>query len=239
MSHFYHMTLVSANGKTGPIPVSTTSKSSCPTACPMREACYAKTGPLNFHWEKVSRGERGFTLEEFIGVIKALPYRQLWRHNQAGDLPGDGKLIDHEALGKIVSANKVKHKRGFTYTHYSRKIARNREAIRQALDNGFTVNVSCESELEACTATRDGFPAVLVVPSTEKRKRWTSHFGVGVRVCPATYMDNVKCSDCGYCARRYTTTGGGCKVTRDIVAFPAHSIHATKADNLLKVLEVG
>jgi len=65
-----HLTLKSANAKTGPIPVSTTSKESCPTDCAMRGECYAASGPLALHWSAVTlvaanRGRRGFTYSHY------------------------------------------------------------------------------------------------------------------------------------------------------------------------------
>jgi hypothetical protein len=41
-----HFTLKSANVKTGPIPVSTTERASCPSDCKMKSECYAASGPL-------------------------------------------------------------------------------------------------------------------------------------------------------------------------------------------------
>ena len=55
-----HITARSGNAKTGPIPVTTTERASCPTTCPFYDkGCYAKSGPLALHWRKVSDGERG------------------------------------------------------------------------------------------------------------------------------------------------------------------------------------
>ena len=53
--------------------------------------------------------------------IAALPVNDLWRHNQAGDLPGDGELIDKPKLRQLIKANHGK--RGFTYSHkHSHKV---------------------------------------------------------------------------------------------------------------------
>ncbi|MEY4341197.1 MAG: hypothetical protein RL541_701, partial [Pseudomonadota bacterium] len=54
-----HLTLKSANVKTGPIPVSTTERASCPDDCSMKKECYAASGPLALHWAAVSNGTRG------------------------------------------------------------------------------------------------------------------------------------------------------------------------------------
>lgn len=99
MAHTYHLTRVSANKKTGPIPVSTTSKSTCPASCPLKgNGCYAESGPLALHWNAVSKGGRGHDLDHFCHEIKRLPKGQLWRYGQAGDLPGDTCQVDAGAL---------------------------------------------------------------------------------------------------------------------------------------------
>ena len=64
------------------------------------------------HWAKVTSGERGESWSSFIGSIKAFKPGQLWRHKQAGDLPGAGARIDPKKLHQLVEANKGK--RGFT-----------------------------------------------------------------------------------------------------------------------------
>ena len=53
--------------------------------------------------------------QSFLSAIYSLPVGQLWRHNQAGDLPGIGNKIDVKQLGQLVKASEGK--RGFTYTH--------------------------------------------------------------------------------------------------------------------------
>ena len=72
-----HLTLKSANAKTGPIPVSTTTKESCPPDCAMRAECYASSGPLALHWAKVTAGERGTDWATFAQLIAELPDGQL------------------------------------------------------------------------------------------------------------------------------------------------------------------
>ena len=112
-----HITARSGNAKTGPIPVTTTERASCPTTCPFYDkGCYAKSGPLALHWRKVSDGERGTDWQGLTEFVKSLPERQLWRHNQAGDLPHIDGQINGTLLGQLVDANRGK--RGFTYTHH-------------------------------------------------------------------------------------------------------------------------
>ena len=101
-----HITRKSSNKKTGPIPVTTTESSSCPPSCPFINAgCYAKHGPLALHWRRVSSGERGTDWQGLCDFVQSLPDQQLWRHNQAGDLPHHHGVIDHAALESLSGAD--------------------------------------------------------------------------------------------------------------------------------------
>ncbi len=203
-----HLTLKSANAKTGPIPVSTTAKQSCPTDCAMRDACYASTGPLALHWAAVSTGARGTSWTEFTRAIAALPDGQLWRHNQAGDLPGDGTTVDPVRLGQLVAANIGR--RGFTYSHY--RDGASLSWIKTANEHGFTVNLSANDLHDADTLADTGAgPVVVVLPSTQTENT-TTPAGRRVVVCPATQRDDVSCATCQLCQRQRST----------IVGFPAH-----------------
>lgn len=203
-----HLTLKSANAKTGPIPVSTTAKQSCPTDCAMRDACYASTGPLALHWTAVSTGARGTSWTEFTRAIAALPDGQLWRHNQAGDLPGDGATVDPVRLGQLVAANIGR--RGFTYSHY--RDGASLSWIKTANEHGFTVNLSANDLHDADTLADTGAgPVVVVLPSTQNENT-TTPAGRRVVVCPATQRDDVSCATCQLCQRQRST----------IVGFPAH-----------------
>ena len=203
-----HLTLKSANAKTGPIPVSTTAKQSCPTDCAMRDACYASTGPLALHWAAVSTGARGTSWTEFTRAIAALPDGQLWRHNQAGDLPGDGTTVDPVRLGQLVAANIGR--RGFTYSHY--RDGASLSWIKTANEHGFTVNLSANDLHDADTLADTGAgPVVVVLPSTQNENT-TTPAGRRVVVCPATQRDDVSCATCQLCQHQRST----------IVGFPAH-----------------
>ncbi|HEY2474799.1 MAG TPA: hypothetical protein VGI19_08340 [Candidatus Cybelea sp.] len=144
----YHLTLKSRNGKTGPIPVSTTAKASCGD-CPLKgNGCYADKGPLALFWSKVSDGKAGGDFAAFLEQIAALPAGQLWRHNQAGDLPGEGNAIDGAALAELVTANSGKA--GFTYTHKP-MTTENAAAVAAANRDGFTINLSGNNVAHADT----------------------------------------------------------------------------------------
>ena len=115
-THYIQVTRKSRNSKTGDIPVTTTSEETCPHACPLKaNGCYAEAGPLAILWRKVTARKMGMAWDAAMSEIAALPNGTLWRHNQAGDLPGIGDAIDVAALAALVKANRGK--RGFTYTH--------------------------------------------------------------------------------------------------------------------------
>lgn len=111
----FKFTRVARNKKVGPIPVTITTRNSCPDACPLKASgvCYAQSGPTRLWWDRTEK--IGISLLELCQEIKKLPLGQLWRHNEAGDLPGDGDVLDLVALAAIVKANKGRN--GFTYTH--------------------------------------------------------------------------------------------------------------------------
>ena len=194
-----HITARSGNAKTGPIPVTTTERASCPTTCPFYDkGCYAKSGPLALHWRKVSDGERGTDWQGLTKFVRSLPERQLWRHNQAGDLPHINGQINGSLLGELVRANKGK--RGFTYTHHKLDAGLNTWYIATANQLGFTVNVSTESKDDAVTAFNKGLPAVVVVPSDHADS--AEHDGVKFVTCPAQTRD-VTCAECGLCSQAH------------------------------------
>ena len=211
-----HLTMKSANSKTGPIPVSTTTKNSCPPDCAMRAECYASSGPLALHWSKVTAGERGTDWPTFTASIANMPDGQLWRHNQAGDLPVANGTVDAVKLGQLVRANIGK--RGFTYSHH--RDAASINWIRHANAWGFTVNLSANTLADAdMLAEHNAGPVVVVLPSTATANTKTPA-GRPVVVCPATQRDNVSCATCQLCARQ-----------RDvIVGFPGHGTRKRTID---------
>ena len=218
-----HLTMKSANVKTGPIPVSTTSGESCPKACPFNSSntggCYAESGPLAIHWKQVTAGKRGMDWDDFVKAIAALPDGQLWRHNQAGDLLGTGDKIDAIALWQLVEANKGK--RGFTYTHKPMTQA-NQAVIRAAVRKGFTINLSANNPEQADQLVDLHLaPVVTVLPAeAESMKTLTTPKGRKIVVCPAFANESVSCATCQLCQRQGN---------RPIIGFPAHGSSKRKA----------
>jgi hypothetical protein len=203
-----HLTLKSANVKTGPIPVSTTERASCPSDCKMKSECYAASGPLALHWAAVSNGARGTDWATFTQAVASMPAGQLWRHNQAGDLPVAGGTVDAVKLGQLVAANTGR--RGFTYSHH--RDAASIAWIRHANAWGFTVNLSANDLNDAdYLASQNAGPVVVVLPSTTTQNT-TTPAGRAVVICPATQRDDVSCATCQLCQRQRAA----------IVGFPAH-----------------
>lgn len=199
MSNFY-LNMKSGNQKTGTMPVSTSHRGTCPDACPFKsKGCYAKSGPLAFHWSKVTAGERGGEWMEFLSKVREIPVGALWRHNQAGDLVGKNNRINAVALRSLTLANKGK--RGYSYTHYPLTTA-NIKALRAANDNGFTVNVSTNHIGEVDKAMESGLPVVTVLPFGTEGRIITTEGGNKVLVCPATLGREITCQNCGLCQKR-------------------------------------
>lgn len=224
-----HLTPKSANVKTGPIPVSTTSAATCPPDCPFnnKNGCYASSGPLALHWAAVTSGARGTSWNQFCDDIASLPEGQLWRHNQAGDLPGNGLEINGAALGDLVKANKGR--RGFTYTHYNPANGKNAAYIKGANDWGLTVNLSANTPDHADDlAALDIAPVVTVLPIDQKENSYTPG-GRKIVVCPATIRDGISCATCKLCAVRDRSV---------IIGFPAHGTSAKKAARVFTIQEI-
>lgn len=222
MTYTVHTTLKSNNVKTGKIPVTTTSAKTCPDTCPFKKnGCYADGGPLALHWQKVTDGLRGDSWSTFIDKVKGFKAGQLWRHNQAGDLAGDGKRLDAAANEELAHANKGR--RGFTYTHYNVLTDKHNARVVERLNElGFTVNLSGNSLAHAdALCDLDIAPVTVVLPETQTTNTTTPK-GRKVVVCPATIKDNVSCATCQLCARQRDT----------IVGFPAHGVSKRKANEI-------
>lgn len=220
------LTKVSSNAKTGPIPTTTSERSSCWNGCPFYDkGCYAKSGPQALHWRKVSEGERGMSWDAFCKAIRDIQRGQIWRHNVSGDLPHNGLGdIEEDKVTQLVNANKGR--RGYTYTHHPLNEG-NIKVIRECNDNGFTVNASTESvEVADKVMTEHGIPAVAVINSEESRRFFNTESGRKVIVCPATIHDNVTCATCGLCQ----------KADREfVIAFPAHGTAKKTVNSIVAV----
>lgn len=227
LATLFHVTPKSSNSKTGPIPVTTSSASFCPVSCPFRDSgCYADGGPLAIHWRAVTNKLRGLSWEDFLAWCHGLPTGTLWRHNQAGDLPGNGTKLDAAMCMQL--ARNARHTRGFTYTHYpvlegeasDATVAHNRDVIRRMNETGFTVNVSANSPSHAAKirAAFEAYECGYIVPiaTVLPESNFPRHAGKDrLTVCPAAVddTDTINCQTCQLCQRIDR---------RAVIGFPAH-----------------
>jgi hypothetical protein len=155
-------------------------------------------------------------LEGLVKAINRLPKGQLWRHNVAGDLPGEGETIDPYALGQIVKANRGRS--GFTYTH--KHSAQAIQWAKAATAWGFTVNLSADDVGHADRLAAHGLPVAVLVPMDTPKHSQTPE-GRPVLVCPAQTTDYMTCALCALCQRADR---------RQIIGFRAHGSKAKQAD---------
>lgn len=204
------LTLFSGNRKTGPIPVSMTDMQSCPSSCVFRDqGCYAEFGQTRAHWQTVP--ERGTSWRDFCAAVAALPEGTLWRHNEAGDLPGRDEDLDVHALAMLARANQGR--RGFTFTHRKLEAAAAREAVRHANELGFTINLSANSLEHADELAELGVgPVAVVLPEDAWLVGLTTPAGRMVVNC-LNDSDGLTCAECRLCAAPQR---------KSIVAFRAH-----------------
>ena len=210
-------TLKSLNRKTGPIPVSMTSSVSCPPSCSYYGAgCYAERHILGMHWRRLEKGE-GRHWTAFCDMVRELPKGQLWRHNEAGDLPGLGETLSESQIVELAGA--ARHTRGFTYTHKLGKLLpflereNHFKLLRYLNASGVTVNLSVDNfdELDAYAGFMLPMTTVLAVDAP--RVSYTKQ-GRKVIVCPAQVNEGTTCSSCGICQAN--------SPDRAVVGFLAH-----------------
>ncbi len=208
--------LKSSNIKTGPIPVTSSGRQSCPATCPfMGSGCYGENFRLGAYWQRLTAGDVGISWRQLLVKVAQLPPLTLWRHDQVGDLPPLRLAWGRVLLDELVAANLGR--RGFTYTHHRLNEA-GRIAVRQATAQGFTVNVSTETETAADAALAHGMRAVLTVADAVKW-RWHTRGGNVAIVCPAQRFENITCASCQLCHSRPSNV---------VIAFLAHGTGAKK-----------
>ena len=234
---------VSQNAKTGPIPVSIIERASCWSGCALYEnGCYAETGALAMHWDRVSRGPAGGSWSEFCAKIAALRPGRLWRYAQAGDLPGYGPRVDGKLLEELVDANTGKNAIAFTHKPVlgdDAIVVENRRLIAAAVQAGFTINLSANNLAHADKLVDLGIAPVVTVLARAyarravrhrfKRRRdewaetvteWRDRTALLPRYTPAgrriaicpATYSDATCKTCGACAR----------VRDAVIGFPAH-----------------
>ena len=223
----FHFVKKSGNKKTGFMPVTYNSRLSCPNSCIFRNnGCYADNYHTALNWDKVTSGQRGGTFKELLNNIKALKPGTIWRACVAGDIPSNTKgEISRTYIKGITEANQGL--KGYTYTHNRLDIGENISLLKTANKQGFTVNISTESEAAADNAILNSLPAVIVVKSTEARRAWFTKNKNKILVCPAQ-TSGVNCIDCQLCQHRPKNL---------IIAFLAHGNMSKLIDKILDNLK--
>jgi len=223
--HFYHLTRKSDNRKTGPIPVWSTGRTTCPNSCPLRDNCYGDGWPLNQHFEHVTNGSTGINLPLLLKGLVSLDADRC-RGLDVGDLPGDRINLDRSACVAIAkSLVHVNH--AWCFSHYPLN-RHNVAVLRELIGHGLIVNASCHNlpsadaiaDLDlpiACTVPRGGLPRGTRTPAGRRCVQ-----------CPASLSEYITCATCGgnhgpLCAR----------ADRDyVIMFPAHGKTAKHVESL-------
>jgi hypothetical protein len=226
-----------------PIPVSIIERASCWPGCALYEhGCYAETGALAMHWDRVSRGLAGVSWSEFCAKVAALRPGRLWRYAQAGDIPGYGPKIDGALLQELVAANTGKNAIAFTHKPVlgNDPVAiENRRLIGAAVGASFTVNLSADNPAHADRLAELGIAPVVTVLARaytrravrhrfkRRRDEWAETIGewrdrtaslprytpAGRRIAVCpATYSGATCKTCGACAH----------VRDAVIGFPAH-----------------
>lgn len=205
------------NRKLGVIPVTRSPQVNCPDTCTLKGAgCYAELGPMGWAWQDDAK--KGISFESIIKDIKRLEENTLWRHNEAGDFAQVGfGYVDVWHIKALVDANKGK--RGFTYTHHDP--VKNRDIIKYANDNGFTINLSAENMNQVDEYMEMGIaPVVTILPMNAEKVTFTPKGNKVVR-CPAS--EKITCKTCKLCQRS----------GRDfVIGFTAHGSRKKKVEKI-------
>jgi hypothetical protein len=211
----YHLTPTSTNSKLGlGVAASTSTAATCPDACPLKsKGCYAAGGPLNIHWRAITQGKRGTNWTGFVAAVASLPVGHKFRHNQAGDLPGENNDIDGSALAQLSGAVKARRLQAWSYTHKP-LTSSNLASIKRAIADGLIVNGSADNPAEADEIADAGLPTVVVLPDDAPAVSYTPA-GRKIVVCPAQQRDNASCASCMLCHKKDRSC---------IVGFRAHGM---------------
>lgn len=185
----------------------------------MNNGCYAEMHYTGMHWRKLDEGKRpGIDAATLFEKIRSMPKGQLFRMNEAGDLPHIDQCINAEFMHGITQANKGRN--GFTYTHHrvtgtDNAARNNRHQVRAANQQGFTVNLSADNPEQAdiLSALNIGPVVCLLDDSVQNRVQQTPE-GRPIVICPNVTI-GISCAVCGLCAN---------PDRKSIVGFPVHGI---------------
>lgn len=243
----------SDNSKLGPLVATTATESdTCPPECPLRVEvtmegiekkgpCYGKLGPIAIHWRNLDNKTTGMPWPEALKTVKRFRKGTLGRFGQIGDHPGTDGWLDEIAMNEWTTA--IQGQTWYGYCHYDMtsrtpKAAWNLYVAREAIENGYNINVSCETFAQVDRAIELGMPAVVIVNSATNRTQITGD-GHKVVMCPAVVQDNVTC---GGSATTKACGGGTPLCARSdrkfAIGFPSHGVKKNSVNALIKKLEL-
>jgi hypothetical protein len=238
-----HFIAISQNAKIGPIPVSMVERASCWPGCALYgNGCYAETGALAMHWDRVSRGEAGGSWSEFCAKIAALRPRPSLALRPSRRSP---RIRGQDRRRAPRRARRRQHRQE-RYRLHSQARARRRSCryrepvpIAAAIKAGFTVNLSANNSANADRLAELGIAPVVTVLARAyarrairhrfKRRRdewaeriseWRDRTASLPRDTPAgrriaicpATYSDATCKSCGACAH----------VRNPVIGFPAH-----------------
>lgn len=205
------------NKKLGKMFVSKSSIKTCPDSCSHKKqgTCYGMSGPLSWKnaWPSVGFSEDQYA--DFLTEVRKQKTGSMWRHNEVGDLWGDGEDLDRVKFLQLVEANYEAKAKGFGFSQ--KTSPENWPLFRIAAKKGLTINLSANSMNEADKLYDSGLPVAVTLPLGTKKAVKTPK-GRTVVVCPYD-THKVQCIDCGLCARADRKT---------IVGFPVHGVRKKK-----------
>ena len=219
-----HVTLKSANAKTGPITTTGRPRATCPLSCTFNPenpegvgGCYT-VGRIDAMYTRLARDWTQVELKEFLMDGKT----DRLRDRVDGDVLTNGDF-DREYLEEVTDAAlSAGYKWIFGYTDVQ-------EVTADDIPEGYVMNASCETESDVVKATDRGLPIVISNDTTQHGDKIA---GRRVIQCPAT-RSNVDCSSCGgsagpICARADR---------EQIVLFPLHGVQVRKAAKSIEMKE--
>lgn len=204
----------SGDRKTGRISVTYASQCYCPTRCPMhKHGCYGEAGHCGCYGWKVNHGIVGTPASMLPEQVYKKGCKETVRLNVVGDMAIPGtSVLNREMVKMYRKAYPSEYVPTlYTYTHceFTGDTVR---TIKEALEEGFVINLSCEDMGDAMSASDLGVPAVLVVKHMDvPRKVIADRTFVK---CPNQASDGrVQCKDCKLCM----------KARKEIVVFEWHN----------------
>lgn len=219
------------NRKTGPIGIITASKDTCPLVCPFHnKGCYANSGFMRIHWDRLENGERGVLFPELLIQLKMIPQGNLIRYADAGDLPGEGNEIDYKKLTDLVYICKKNKLHVATYTHKP-LTKQNLDIIKEVNKSGaFLINISCEDTKSVNKILKKNLNPVITLPSDYSWEGPIKLEQGNIFQCLAEKNEKITCSNCGknklpWCWRSDRTWA---------VGFIAHGSNKKSIDKALK-----